>query len=400
MRNRKVLNWAWKMGQRAVSAGQLLAITIVMAAGSIRPASAQTFTVLHVFKGSPDGQFPAASLVRDAAGNLYGTTENGGRDDDGTVFKVNPAGHERVLFSFHRTDGLLPSSNLILDEAGNLYGTTLGGPGAGAVFRVSKTGEEHILHVFQAGENSDAALPVGGVIMDDAGNLYGATVLGGLGFGALYKIDPTGQFSVLYKFQGQADGANPEGPLVRDADGNLYGSAPGRASDFLIPGTVFKLAPDGTFSVLHRFTGGLDGKGPQGGLLRDKAGNLFGSALSGGDARAGTLFEITRSGKFRRLYSFTGKKDGANPNGELVQDPQGNLYGTAERGPGELSLGTVFKLDQAHKLRVLYTFKGLRDGAVPVAGLIRDRSGNLYGTAAENLPNRLVQGGSVFKITP
>src|SRR5215831_3280483 len=110
------------MGQRALSAGQALAIILVMTAGSILPAGAQTFEVLHAFKGAPDGQSPAASLVRDAAGNLYGTTQNGGSDDDGTVFKLNAAGHERVLFSFHRTDGFLPASNLILDKSRILIG--------------------------------------------------------------------------------------------------------------------------------------------------------------------------------------------------------------------------------------------------------------------------------------
>ena len=132
----------------------------------------------------------------------------------------------------------------------------------------------------------------------------------------------------------------------------------------------------------------------------DKAGNLFGSAGNGGDLGAGTLFEITKAGKFKRLYSFTGGKDGAIPNGGLVQDPAGNLYGTAQIGPGQDFLGTVFKLSPANTLTVLHTFKGLRDGAVPLAGLIRDSSGTLYGTTVKNFLIRQVQGGSVFKITP
>src|SRR5215471_7269916 len=350
-------------------------------------ASAQTFTVLHVFNGTPDGKFPAASLVQDAAGNLYGTTESGGADD-GTVFKVSKAGHESVLFSFNRTDGTFPTSNLILDKAGNLLGTALGGPGAGVLFRISKNGEQQIIHCFEGGQGADAAVPSGGVISDDAGNLYGATQSGGLGdfpgFGTLYKVDPTGQFTVIYKFRGKADGANPQGSLVRDADGNLYGAAPATDTNGTVRGTIFKLAPDGTFSVLHRFTGGKDGSAPQGSLLLDKAGNLFGSVGNGGDSGHGLLFEITKAGKFKRLYSFTGGKDGAVPNGGLVQDADGNLYGTAQIGPGKFVLGTVFKLSPAHSLTVLHTFKGLKDGAVPLAGLIRDSSGTLYGTTVKN----------------
>ena len=142
------------------------------------------------------------------------------------------------------------------------------------LFRISKNGEEQILHFFQGGQGADAAVPSGGVIMDDAGNLYGATQSGGLGnfpgFGTLYKVDPTGQFTVLYKFQGKSDGANPQGSLVRDVDGNLYGAAPAIDTNGTVKGTVFKLTPDGTLTVLHRFTGGRDGGTPQGSLLMDQ----------------------------------------------------------------------------------------------------------------------------------
>jgi len=383
----------------------IFAIIALMAAAIFTlPATAQTFTVLHIFNGTPDGSFSEAPVVQDAAGNLYGTTTSGGADN-GTVFKIDTAGHESVLFSFNGLNGGFPNSGLILDSAGNLYGTADEGPGgAGVLYRVDKNGNEEILHAFQGGFNTEAASPAGGVIMDEAGNLYGATLSGGLGpfpgFGTLYRVDPAGNFTVLYKFQGKSDGANPTGPLVRDAAGNLYGVAPGVDTSGAVRGTVFKLAPDGTLTVLHSFTGGRDGRTPQGGLLMDSTGNLFGAASAGGDTGNGTIFEITNSGIFKRLYSFKGTSDGKNPNGELVRDAAGNIFGTAQSGPNQFVLGTVFELSRTGTLTVLHTFTGNNDGAVPLAGLIRDRSGNLFGTTVKNFLIRQVQGGGVFKVKP
>jgi uncharacterized repeat protein (TIGR03803 family) len=370
------------------------------AAAVTRPAAAPKFTALHVFNGGPDGAFPIAPLVQDADGNLYGTTSAGGIGSNGVVFKVSKAGLESVLFNFgEHQSGIDPSAGLILDKVGNLYGTTEGGTpgGGGAVFRLDKHGNAENLFVFQNGQGSEASLPFGGVIMDEAGNLYGTTLFGAPGFGTVYQLDPTGNFTVLYNFQGKSDGKEPRGPLVRDAAGNLYGVA---AEDNHENGTIFKLATNGTLTVLHTFTGGVNGGEPQPGLLRDKAGNLFGSTFTGGDSGAGTVYEITKTGKFKRLYSFTGGADGRGPNGELVQDTDGNIYGMAGKGPGTDFLGTVFKLSPTHKLTVLHTFRGGRDGAFPMAGLIRDSAGNLYGTAFHNSLIQRVQGGSVFKIKP
>ena len=379
----------------------LAALVLGCALATASQAEAKKFTSLHVFEGTPDGSFPSGPLVEDAAGNLYGTTTSGG-GDNGTVFKVDKTGHESILFSFHGSDGGFPSSGLILDAAGNLYGTADEGPGAGVLFRVDKNGNEQVIHAFTGGFDSDAAVPSGGVIMDQAGNFYGVTLEGGLGgfpgFGTVYRIDSTGKFTVLYQFKGEEDGANPEGPLVRDANGNLYGVAPAVNSEGAIQGTAFKLSPNGTLTVLHTFTGGADGSGPQGGLLLDGTGNLFGSASAGGDSGNGTVFEITNSGTFKRLYSFTGKADGRTPNGGLVQDPDGNLYGTTQLGPRKFFLGTAFKLSPEGSLTVLHSFKGLEDGALPLSGLIRDSAGNLYGTAFKNFLIQQVQGGSVFKI--
>ena len=397
-------DWVLQIGLQTARAGWALLIMLAMAIAVAQPATAKKFTVLHVFEGTPDGEFSEAPLVQDADGNLYGTTTSGG-GDNGTVFKVDKSGNESVLYSFNGADGGFPTSGLTLDATGNLYGVAGEGPGgAGVVFRLDKSGNESILHVFQGGFSSEPKGPAGSLIMDQAGNLYGATEAGGLGtfpgFGTIYRLDPAGNLTVLYEFQGKLDGANPIGPLVRDSNGNLYGAAPAADSGGTINGTVFKLATDGTFTVLHTFTGGADGDGPQGGLLRDSAGNLFGSAIKGGNSGAGTVFEITNTGTFTRLYSFTGGKDGRGPNGGLVQDPDGNIYGTTQIGPRKFFLGIVFKLTPAHTLTVLHSFKGLEDGALPLAGLIRDSAGNLYGTTFKNFLIQQVQGGGVFKIKP
>jgi uncharacterized repeat protein (TIGR03803 family) len=132
----------------------------------------------------------------------------------------------------------------------------------------------------------------------------------------------------------------------------------------------------------------------------DSAGNLFGSAIKGGDVGDGTVFEITKSGSFTRLYSFTGRADGSGPNGGLVQDPGGNIYGTTQIGPGKFFLGIVFKLSPAHTLTVLHSFKGHEDGALPLAGLIRDSAGDLYGTTFKNFLIQQVQGAVSSRSSP
>jgi uncharacterized repeat protein (TIGR03803 family) len=236
-------DWVLQIGLQTARAGWALLILLAMAAAVTQPATAKKFTVLHLFEGTPDGEFPEAPLVQDAEGNLYGTTTSGG-GDNGTVFKVDKNGNESVLFSFNGSDGGFPTSGLTLDTAGNLYGVAEEGPGgAGVVFRLDKNGNENILHVFQGGFNREPKGPAGSLIIDEAGNLYGATEAGGQGpfpgFGALYRLDPTGNFTVLYEFRGKSDGSNPQGPLVRDAHGNLYGVATAVDSGGTIKGTVF-----------------------------------------------------------------------------------------------------------------------------------------------------------------
>lgn len=374
-----------------------------------RPATAKKFTVLHEFTNGADGAFPEGALVRDQAGNLYGTTVFGGPNSIGTVYKIDPTGAETVLFAFDITNGGAPGSSLILDQAGNLYGTATGGPNDdGVVFRLSPQGEQKILFDFPEKTGFDPINPTGSLIMDKRGNLYGTTLLGGhgnciLGCGTIYRLDTAGKVHVLYQFTGGADGTSPLGSLVADANGNLYGVAQVggdfHCSSTRFPGegcgTVFRLAKNGKFKVLHAFHGGTDGELPQAGLLVTAAGNVDGAAIVESGSVNGVLFQISSNGKYTVLHQFTGT-DGFSPNGGLISDEVGNLYGTTQGG-GSHGLGTAFEMSPAGQVKVLHNFSGRLDGELPQAGLLRDPAGNLYGTAFKN---RLVKqnGGDVFEI--
>jgi uncharacterized repeat protein (TIGR03803 family) len=387
----------------------LLTITLAM---MLPPVFAQTFKSLHQFNSDSDGAFSQGNLLRDAAGNLYGTTTGGGFNvDAGTVFRIDHAGAETVLLAFDTfVSGTFPSGTLIQDSAGNLYGIAEGGPGgAGVAYRLSPQGEQQVLFAFQGGlTNHKPKLPSGGLFMDNVGNIFGTAEFGGndachLGCGSVFRLDKTGTLSQIHKFNG-ANGSQPSGPLVQDANGALYGVARsgGNLSCAEFPGTgcgtVFKLSKDRQFTILHTFQGGKDGAAPQGGLLMDADGNLYGTTGSGGKSGHGLIFKISKDGTYQVLHRFS-RQEGTTPNGGLVSDEQGNLFGTAQLG-GAHNLGTAFKFSIDGKLEVLHSFKGLKDGAVPFAGLIRDSDGNLYGTTLKNFLIQTIQGGSVFEITP
>jgi uncharacterized repeat protein (TIGR03803 family) len=362
-------------------------------------------TLLHSFTGtSGDGSQPQASLVQDSAGNLYGTTLKGGTAGNGTVFKVDPTGLETVLYSFTGTsgDGSQPQASLIQDSAGNLYGTTwLGGAsGGGTIFKLNPANQETLLFSF-AGLSGDGANPFGfdaGLLRDSEGNLYGTTYVGGTTVGncdmcgTIFKMDPTGKETVLYYFTGTGgDGANPQAGLIMDSAGNLYGTTAGGGTAGY--GTVFKLDTTGHESVLHSFgvaTG--DGLIPQAGVIMDSAGNLYGTTFGGGTAGNGTVFKVDPTGVETVLHSFS-NTDGANPEAGLIMDSAGNLYGTTFSG-GTAGGGTVFKVDPTGVETVLHSFTNTSgDGSGPQGGLIRDMAGNLYGTTSGG-------NGTVFKVDP
>ncbi len=305
-------------------------------------------TILHSFAGPPgDGLAPAyGALLRDAAGDLYGTTSSGGTSDVGTVFKQAPNGKETILANLSGSNGY-PYSGLIQDSQGNLYATASGAgrDDYGSVFEVTRTGKLSTLYSFTAGLGGER--PVGGLVRDSAGNLYGTTELGGSSrAGTVFEV--TGGTEGAYSLTKQSGGA-PEAGLVRDAAGNLYGTtSAGTASD---DGSVFRLSPTDALTVMHKFTGSPDGATPYSGLVRDPSGNFYGITYYGGTGTCdngigtgcGTIFEITSKGTESVLYSFTGAPDGSYPIGSaLLRDGAGNLYGATEEG-GTYGCGTVFE---------------------------------------------------------
>src|SRR5215472_13944033 len=382
-------------GPRRGRLAALLGAALVAAAWFSITAAAQDLTTLYSFT-SGDGANPGAGLMADPAGNLYGTTFNGGASGQGTVFQLGPSGNMTVLYSFTGGDGSHPRASLIADAAGNLYGTTINGGAndAGTVFQLTPSGILNVLYSFTGG--SDGALPWAGLIADAAGNLYGTTYGGGAsGQGTVFQLDPSGTLTVLYSLTGGND-ASPWSGLIADAAGNLYGTTEGGDG----PGEVFQLTPSGILNVLHNFTG-RDGAIPHGGLLFDGAGNLYGTTHNGGASAAyGTVFQLTPSGTLNVLHSFTGGSDGAYPEAGLIADMAGNLYGTTASG-GSGGQGTVFQLTPSGALNVLYSFTGGSDGGRPAADLIADAAGNLYGTTASGGATASCPGGcgTVFELT-
>ncbi len=366
-----------------------------------------SYQLLHSFTGgASDGMYPYASLILDGSGNLYGTTYQGGAYNVGTVFtvKTNGAGFQ-LSFTFKggASDGSNPQTSLILGGSGDLYGTTyLGGAfNAGTVFVVKTDGTGFQLLYTFAGGASDGLYPSASLILDGSGNLYGTAYQGGTSnFGTLFsvKTDGTG-FQLLHSFAGGAsDGAYPLASLVSDGVGNLYGTTyQGGTSDL---GTAFKMKTDGTgFQLLHSFTGSTsDGSNPLASLVLDGSGNLYGMTPYGGSLGAGTVFSVKTDGtSFQPLHSFTGgASDGSNPQGSLILDGAGNLYGTTMNG-GMTDIGTVFSLKtDGTAFQLLHVFTGgVSDGSDPQASLVLDAAGNLYGTSLYGGPSDL---GTVFSV--
>jgi uncharacterized repeat protein (TIGR03803 family) len=421
-----------------------LALALLLALAAI-PAQAQTFNVLHSFTG-PDGANPLAGLTIDRAGNLYGTTWAGGtascyfKFGCGTVFKMKHAGSGWVLtplYSFSGGDGLGPEDRVIFGPDGTLYGETTYGQGydcsCGNVFNLKppptrpatpfSPWNDSVLHQFYpgAGEGDE---PGGDIVFDSAGNIYGTTesggndrFCGGLGCGTVYQLTPSNSGwieTVLYEFTDGADGEYPSGGVIVDQAGNLYGTAPQTAFG---AGSIFELVPSGSgwkFSVLYGFSNGNDGGYPVAGLISDSSGNLYGATSYGGVNGGGTVFELTPSNgtwTLNTLYSFTKVNNAFRPGpvASLMMDAAGNLYGTT-KADGAYGYGNVFKLTRSNgswSYISLYDFSGGSDGANPYGSLVLDAQGNLYGTTytggqsgEDCLLNETYTCGVVFEITP
>jgi uncharacterized repeat protein (TIGR03803 family) len=388
---------------------------------SLTVAHASSFKVLHSFSGESDGCYPLGGVILDAAGNLYGTTSGGSCDTCGTVFELAPNGTETVLHDFTcGSNGDGPDDTLVMDQRGNVFGATIGGGsiGCGVIFKVTSDGTEKTVHDF-AGAPSDGCIAMGTMILDAKGNLFGETSGGGKGrAGTVFEITPDGAATVLHSFCPREPphcgrGESPLAGPIADAAGNLYGTTGSGGSKNCSSGcgTVFQLASDGTQTVLHKFKGPPnDGNEPGGTLIRDQLDNFYGTLVVGGRAGCsanegcGAVFVLAPDGVETVLHFFTGKKgDGANPMAGLIADSGGNLYGTTEYGGGSrcefstIGCGTVFELTPNGTETVLHSFGKGTNGANPIGGLVADGSGNLYGTTSVGGTYGY---GTVFKFTP
>lgn len=426
--------------------GALILSTVSALLIAARPAQAQTETVLYNFKGGSNGNGPIwnGNLVFDSKGNLYGTTNGGGNCPScGSVFKLIPSKgswEKIVLYSFTGfDDGDAPGSGLVFDSAGDLYGTTEGGGvnGQGTVFKLSPNRgggwTETVLYSFKGLSFDDGATPFAPVVLDPNGNVYGTTSSGGAdGFngGVVFELTQSGGVwseTVLHSFNRSGnDGLTPNA-LVMDNGGNLYGTTE-QGGTYGI-GTVFEMSDSNrvwTESVIYSFQYLLgkhlyDGDAPYAGVTFDQAGNLYGTTAGGGrgkdcPAGCGTVFQLSPLKKGwaeKILHSFKGGKDGSLPYAGVTLDAAGNLYGTTSFGGGgpcqlngeSLGCGTVFVLQKKDKTwtEQLFRFDG-ENGVLPQAGIALDNEGNLYGTTLAGgsgaCDNNEPGCGLVFEVTP
>jgi len=395
-------------------------------------ASGPEEQVLYAFTGKADGGVPYAPLTLDAAGNLYGTTSRGGKNNVGTVFELSDSAEgwsESVLYHFAGAgNGKNPYSGVAFDASGNLYGSSRSGGSSnlGTIYELSNNGsswtESGLLSfTYVHGGFTDGEQPSSLLVTKDG--IFATTIFGGNDYGNAIEIKAAGAGltgSVLYEFQGTPDAYQPlfnyygGGRLVADQSGHLYGTAKGGVFGDAYGGAVFQLTSPSEHgqawqeSVVYSFdgTGGGSGSGysPAGDLVVDDAGDLYGTTSEGGVSNSncfatngcGTVFELSPSANgwtYTTLYEFTGGNDGAMPVAGLVLDSAGNLYGVTEFGgiggcineQGE-GCGTVFELTNSGSTwteSILHSFRGDNDGSFPTTNLIIDRLGRLYGTTGD-----------------
>jgi uncharacterized repeat protein (TIGR03803 family) len=399
----------WRIGTRNLLRALALALFVPVAA-----AHASTFKVLYSFTGGSDGGYPApGSLVFDAGGNLYGATAL--PLGEGSIFKLAADGSQTVLYYFAGgAEGSGPAG-VIIDRKGNLWGTTCcGGIGCGVIFEIkpNKSGYgEKLIHVFE-GSPGDGCSSGGALLRGSRRKFYGTTVGGGKdNDGTVFEIATDGTEQLIHSFNINHGGYFPVAGPIKGPDGALYGADVHGGSK--AAGTIFEIAPDNSETTLYTFKGSPhDGAEPQGGVIGDQSGNLYGTLRSGGVAGCaanegcGALFKLAPDRAEAILHFFTGENgDGANPEAGLIADSAANLYGTTYYGGGNCTLeqaygcGTVFKLSPDGTETILYSFSNNNgaNGAFPSAGLVADNSGNLYGTASGG---GLYGCGTIFEITP
>lgn len=395
---------------------------------------AQTYTesVIHNFcaqTNCADGSTSQAVLVQAADGNFYGTTDDGGAYNRGTIFKISPSGTYATLHSFcanynsttgNCVDGGTPNAGLIQGSDGNFYGTTYYGGANGSygtVYRMTPAGAYSTIYNFcnDLVDNvvcADGQFPYGGLVQGADGRLYGTTIYGGAGSGLVFSLNLSGgSFSVVYAFctaLSCTDGAGPYAGLVQGTDGNFYGSTEdtGGGNPNSV-GTVYQLTPSGGHTVIYNFCEGpssgsdcAEGSVPRSTLVIGADGELYGIATESGAYGFGSVFKVSTGGALTPLHSFCSGgqgncTDGALPIGGLVLATDGNFYGTTDEG----DYGKVFSITSAGSLTTLHSFcssANCEDGEYPAAAFVQGADGILYSTTTGGGIN---SAGTVFTMT-
>ncbi len=376
-------------------------------------------TAIYSFAGGNDGGFPQGGLVADSRGKMFGVTSSDGSGHNGVIFEVrktNGTRTETPLYAFTGgADGGVPQAGLLIDSAGNLYGTTYqGGSGYGVVFELSpgkkKTWQYNVLWTFSGG--NDGGAPSGSLKMDANGNIYGTATQGGTGVvGTVFELSPPAKGnknwteSVLYNFTGNNDGGEPMGNVLLGGDGNLYGTTAGYGQ--FNYGVVYKLTPNnGTWSqtVLHAFKGSTDGEVPRDGLIQDAGGTLYGTT-AGFDDAYGNVFSLNTDGSnYAVLYNIPSCQSCFTGNGPwqtVTMDSAGALYATT-LADGAGNLGEVFKLTPGQNNQwtasVLYAFPGGAASQFPYSTVLIGKNGKLYGTSQGSAGEAGFFPGNVWQI--
>nr|WP_317046582.1 choice-of-anchor tandem repeat GloVer-containing protein [Adhaeribacter arboris] len=352
------------------------------------------FTLLRNLNGAIDGRNPSGNLVQGTDGNFYGMTETGGRNNYGTIFKISSAGSFTILKHLDNTIGSYPKGSLVEGADGNFYGMAYQGGtnNYGTIFRITPKG------VFTVRRHLDLSTtggrPYGSLVKATNGNFYGMTYQGGTnGYGTIFRMTPSGTFTVLRNLSYTSDGANPQGDLTQGTDGNFYGlTYTGGTNSY---GTIFKMTPGGTYTVLRNLDYTNDGRNPQGSLVQGSDGSFYAMTPAGGLGNRGTIFKVTPAGAYSILVHFPEAAKGQTPLGSLIQASNGNFYGLTSTG-GTYNYGTIFKLcDGAYS--TVYSLNSGTSGSSPQGSLLQGTDGNFYGLTYNGGANGY---GTIFKVTP
>jgi len=387
-----------------------LLVRMLWAAVLVLPAvgasAGVVFTNLHSFAGVHDGANPYSGLVAGSDGSLYGTTSSGGTNNLGTVFKISPGGALTSLYSFNGTDGAAPYTTLVRGADGVFYGTThAGGVGnSGTIFQFTTNNTLTTLFSFPGTNDPyQGSYPDAALVQAADGSFWGTAGYGGMtnasyrgnGYGTVFQLNTNGTVTVPVLFA-NTNGAYPLGGLVLGQDGDFYGAAAwggrGIARGFPGYGTIFKLSGDGTITNLYVFTGFDDGGFIYARLVQGRDGYLYGAAFGGGAAGYGTLFKISTNGLFSPLYTFD-VSDSGSPYGGMIEGSDGNFYGTTYGAYA--GSGSVFRVTPDGGFTNLVLFNRT-NGARPVGALVQGADGDFYGTTSEGGAYGF---GTVFKVS-